>query len=168
MRSLTMTVLAICFLTLTSCSSQAQNASATSPALAITYGFSTEATYYELEINHAHLRYTYFGDTAEKCAQSVAQTPCWTNADLTTKEADLSDEETHGLIDLIRQTHFMQLKDSYGSAATGQRYYPSTLIVKLAGEEKRVVYQSFPEGEPMPEGFQRLSSRLEELVQQKF
>ncbi|MEW6379600.1 MAG: dockerin type I domain-containing protein [bacterium] len=142
--------------------------------LSVTYGFTAEATYVNIRIDQAKLVYTYFEDTDQKCRYWVAQSPCWTQQDLTTMETPLSKDEVNGLIGLIYQTRFVDLEDTYGGAAPGQRYYPYTLSVRITqGEqpvqrEKTVVYQSFPTSSPRPEAFQVIESRLLELVRQKF
>ena len=133
-------------------------------SLSVSYLFTAEATYNKIEVNQAKLSYTYFEDPEGKCAQWVEQSPCWTEQELRTREARLSDGDLADLIALIQQTNFMRLSNTYGGAASAQRYYRHTLQVKLDAVEKTVVYQSFPEAEPMPEGMSMLIDRLHELV----
>ncbi len=160
--------LTVSLLLLASCLPQFGRPQTTPSSLTIEYLFTAETTYEKIQVSQTRLVYTYFEDRNNKCAEWIAQSPCWADEDLKTQEADLTEEEVGDLIDLIRQTNFMQLKDIYGGAAEGQRYYAYTLMVQLGGKQKEVLYQSFPENEPRPEGFQRLSDRLHELVHQKF
>ncbi len=137
------------------------------PPLSIIYHLTAEATYKNIEINQSQLTYTFFEDTENKCTHWVAQSPCWTDNDLQTKQIALSAEEVNTLVNLIRQTDFMQLGDTYGGASEGIRYYAYTLKVQLAEEQKEVTYQSFPGSDAKPEAFEKLETRLRELVQAK-
>ena len=137
------------------------------PALSIVYHLTAEATYKNIEVNQSQLIYTFFEDTENKCTHWVAQSPCWTDNDLQTKQIALSAEEVNTLVTLIRQTDFMKLGDTYGGASEGIRYYAYTLKVHLADEQKEVIYQSFPGSEAKPEAFEKLEARLRELVQEK-
>jgi hypothetical protein len=137
------------------------------PPLSIVYHLTAEATYKNIEVNQSQLIYTFFEDTENKCTNWVAQSPCWTDNDLQTKQIALSAEEVNTLVNLIRQTDFMKLGDTYGGASEGIRYYAYTLKVQLADEKKEVTYQSFPGSEAKPEAFDKLETRLRELVQEK-
>ncbi len=161
-------ILAVGFLMFAACSSQSSPIPTASPTLTIDYLFTAEATYDKIQVRQSRLIHTYFEDADGKCTMWMAQVPCWTDQDLKTQETDLTEKEISDLIELIHQTSFMQLKNIYGGAPEGQRFYAYTLGVQLEDEKKEVLYQSFPESESMPEGFQRLSDRLHELVTQKF
>lgn len=137
------------------------------PSLSIVYHVTAETSYKDIEVNQGQLRYTFFEDTENRCANWVAQSPCWTDNDLQTKAAALSAEEVNTIVTLIRQTDFMQLGDTYGGAPAGARYYAYTLKVQLADDAKEVMYQSFPGSEAKPEAFEKLEARLRELVQEK-
>lgn len=137
------------------------------PSLSIVYHLTAEATYKNIEVNQSQLIYTFFEDTENKCTNWVAQSPCWTDNDLQTRQIALSAEEVNTLVTLIRQTDFMKLGDTYGGASEGIRYYAYTLKVHLADEQKEVTYQSFPGSEAKPEAFEKLETRLRELVQEK-
>lgn len=144
------------------------NSSTATLPLSIVYHFTAETAYENIEINQDRLMYTFFEDTENRCANWVAQNPCWTENDLQTKETNLLASEINALADLIRQTNFMNLGDTSGGASEGQRYYAYTLKVQLADEEKEVVYQSFPDAAPRPEAFKKLEARLHELIGEKF
>jgi hypothetical protein len=59
--------------------------------LYMSYHFTAEIAYQDIKINQSKLIYTYFPEEVakEKCERWVAQTPCWTGKDLTTKEVPL-------------------------------------------------------------------------------
>jgi len=141
---------------------------ATTSPLSIVYHFTAETTYKNIEVNQNQLKYTFFEDTENRCANWVAQSPCWTDNDLQTKETALAEDEVNALADLIRQTNFMQLGDTYGGASEGIRYYAYTLKVQFADEAKEVTYQNFPGSEAKPEAFEKLESRLHALILEKF
>lgn len=138
------------------------------PAFCLHFLFTAETTYESIEIDNSRLVYTFFEDVENKCAHWLYQSPCWTEADLKTRETSLSEGEINDLIDLIRQTSFMKLDNTYGGVSQGQRYYTYNLTVHLAEEKKEVIYQSFPGADPMPEAFKRLIDKLHELVKEKF
>jgi len=121
------------------------------PSLVVRYRFTAEATYQDILVEGAKLRFTYFEDVKQKCAQWIEQSPCWTPADLTAKEATLSEEEGRDLLNPIQQSKFMELENVYGGAKEHQRYYAQTLTVELGGTVKEVTYQSFPDAAPPPE-----------------
>lgn len=137
------------------------------PSLSIVYHITAEATYKNIEVNQGRLIYTFFEDTENRCANWVAQSPCWTDNDLQTKATALSAEEVNTLVTLIRQTDFMKLGDTYGGAFEGIRYYAYSLKIQLSDEAKEVIYQSFPGSEAKPEAFNKLEARLHELVLEK-
>ncbi|HID92674.1 MAG TPA: hypothetical protein EYP60_01135 [bacterium (Candidatus Stahlbacteria)] len=57
----------------------------------IKYHYTTEVTYQDIEINNSKMIYTYFPEeiAKEKCAEWIAQYPCWREKDLRRKEAIL-------------------------------------------------------------------------------
>lgn len=161
-------VLVVSFLSLAGCSNRTSNSETVQALLHIEYFFATEAAYDRIEIDQNRLTHTYFEDVENRCAQWIAQEPCWAEKDLRTKETDLTDHEISDLIDLIHQTGFMRLEKTYGGASDEQRFYPYTLMVRLGDKEREVLYQSYPGSTPMPEEFQHLAEKLHELVARKF
>lgn len=133
----------------------------------MTYLFTAETAYERVEINQARLVYTTFEDVDDRCAQWIEQSPCWSEGDLKTREAPLSEGELRDLADFIRQAGFLSLEDSYGGAQPGQRYYPYRLSVVMGATSKEVTYQSYPGASPMPDAFQAVMDRLYELVDAK-
>jgi hypothetical protein len=152
---------------LTACLPQKAISPTPQPELSIVYLFTAETTFDKIEVKQGKLSYTYFEDVNNKCAQWIYQSPCWTEQDLQAKEASLSNSDINDLITLVLQTKFMELANSYGNAPPGQRYYPYSLKVKLGEVEKEVIYQSFPDAQPMPEAMEKLIDRLHELVKEK-
>ncbi len=135
--------------------------------LYVRYFFNAEATYKDIVFQDASLWVKYFPDEESKCANWFAQYPCWTEKNLVTKETSLAPEDVKELIELIRDTNFMSLEDVYGGAASGQRFYAQTLIVKLGEKEKKVVYQSFPGSAQTPDAFKSVREKVVELVSRK-
>lgn len=136
--------------------------------LSIVYLFTAEATYDRIEIDQNKLIYTYFDDVDNKAENWMKQEPVWTQQDLKTKEATLLDSEIDDLVEIIDQTNFWLLNDTYGGASSGQRYYSYSLSVSLGTETKKVIYQSFPDAEPMPEAQEAIINKLHELVKANF
>ncbi|MCS6909698.1 MAG: hypothetical protein NZM11_03905 [Anaerolineales bacterium] len=134
----------------------------------LSYLFTAETTYEKIEINRSRLIYTFFEDVDNKCTQWIGQSPCWTEADLKTKETGLSETEISDLIALLNQTGFWKLEATYGDASAGQRYYPYRLLVVLGENKKEVSYQSYPGASPMPEALKVIVDKLYELVRTKF
>jgi len=132
--------------------------------LYVSYFTSAEAMYEKIQVTDSKLSHTYFDDKNNKCANWIAQSPCWLDQELTTVERTLSQKEIDELINLINTTHFLELNTTYGGAKEGQRYYAEVISVKINGQEKTVTYQSFPEASPPPEAFTTLRKTIEGLV----
>ncbi len=60
--------------------------------------------------------------------------------------------------------HYMELKSIYGGAKDGQRYYSYTLMIEINSKAKTVIYQSFPNSEPMPDAFRKIQEKIYEMV----
>jgi len=134
----------------------------------VRYHFTAEATYQEIEVAGTKLSFTYFEDIQHRCEHWLEQRPCWTPADLTTKEATLYEDEVRDLRNLIEKSKFMDLDEVYGGAPRHQRYYAYRLSVELGGITKEVTYQSFPEAPAPPEAFEAVRKRLFEIVAARF
>jgi hypothetical protein len=139
-------------------------------SMMLRYHFDAEAVYRDIEIEDSTLTYTFFEDTQNKCARWIAQMPCWTKEDLQTVHAPLTAAELHTLRDLIEETHFMNLEDTYGNAGQnpGARYYSTVFTVEFGTAEKTVTYESFLNGEPMPSALQQMEAYLLYLVKNQF
>ncbi len=165
----TCTILSLTALVFTGCSMQKEKSQAAQQTeLSIVYMFTAEATYDRIEISQNKLIYTYFDDLENKAASWMKQEPVWTQQDLKNKEVTLTNDEIDDLLYIIDQTNFWLLKDTYGGASSNQRYYPHSLSVSLGSENKKVVYQSFPDAEPMPDAQKAIIDKLHELVKAKF
>lgn len=133
----------------------------------VQYHYTAEATYQDIMVNGSSLVYTYFDDTDNKCAQWVAQAPCWNARDLKTKNIVLSATDITELQSLVNETGFMELDTILGRVAENRRYYSYTLTIKIDGKEKEVEYRSFPGAEAMPEAFEGVRARLFELLKKE-
>lgn len=131
------------------------------------YRYTTEIAYFDAEIADSRLTYTHpdYDAVKERCAQWVQQAPCWTQKDLVTEQAPLSQSERSELLGLIHQTGVMDLESYYGPRE-GERCYTYTLTVEL-DDEKTVVYCSRP-GSVAPEAFDAITLKIEEIVDAKF
>ena len=130
--------------------------------------YSGETAYRAIELDGLKLKVTYFKDADKKCKNWVEQRPCWTEKDLLTKKARLTRRELSDFVNLINQSQFLLLEKTYGGAKAGQRFYSQTLKVKLGEVQKEVLYQSFPDAEPKPEAFKKVSGWLTSLVKRRF
>ncbi|UOG91456.1 MAG: hypothetical protein L3K52_14830 [Candidatus Thiothrix sulfatifontis] len=124
-----------------------------------------EGFYTEITLANGIISYTYFEDTAGRCAQWVKSTPCWQAEELKTISLALRPEDLDNLYAVIKESGALALKrDTFGGAKAGQRHYPQTLDIMLDGKEKQLVYQSFPGSSPKPEAFARLETVLLEYA----
>lgn len=134
----------------------------------LSYNFSSEFSYDNIEINQSELKYTYFDDSSGECEHWLKQEPCWGWEDLTTKKSALSADEIIQLKDLIAKSGFMELGGQLGDASQQQRYYPEKITLNIGGKEKEVIYQNFPEASVAPEAFLEIKNKLKQLVKNKF
>ncbi len=133
------------------------------------YNYGAECAYEKIEVNQSKLIYTYFEDVNDKCAICTHQVPCWKEEDLKTKEVTLSEEEIDDLIDVINQTNYMDIENSYGYV-DGARCYSESLFVKIKEKEKKVIYFTCASGGiySMPDVFKKVKDKLFEIVDKKF
>lgn len=133
--------------------------------LSIHYLFTAETVYQEIQIEGSKLIYTYYDGSKHKDSQQlIMQQPVWKKEDLTKRTAILSTQEVKGLKDLVKETRFMSLKDTYGGAVKGQRHYSYEITVEFGGKLKSVVYQDFPGATPAPEAFLKMQKMLIEIT----
>jgi hypothetical protein len=135
------------------------------PKLSIRYHYSTEGSFYDVQIVGSKITFihTDYEKLKEKCAQWIRQFPCWTSEDLITEEAQLTNREITDLKNLIEETKIMQLENYYGPLQR-ERCYPYTLKI----DEKEIIYCSRPDGPPQPEAFAKVTAKIQEIVTQKF
>jgi len=157
--------LSLLILALVACSPQTTPPVPRPSELSASYHYTAEVKYEHIEIAQGILTYTRLGDLGDRCAQWLAQAPCWTEEDFVTSQVELPDSDIDSLIDLVRQSGFMALDDTYGGAES-TRYYAYTLTVKLGETEQTVVYESFPDADPMPDAQRQVIDRLYELIGQ--
>ena len=132
------------------------------------YHFTAECTYCDVQVDRSKITYTYYEPDRERCERWLIQGPCWTAKELKTARGTLSNRECRELADVIAQTGFLNLKDTYGGEGEGGRYYPYVLEVTVGDETKRVEYRSFPDATPMPDALVKVREKLFELVHSKF
>ncbi|MBI2672027.1 hypothetical protein HYX16_03785 [Candidatus Woesearchaeota archaeon] len=142
-----------------------QQSSNQTPKLSMSYHYTTEGSYYNVKIEGSEITFTHidYEKINEKCAQWIQQSPCWTQQDLITEKAQLSNQETTDLKRLIEESKIIQLENYYGPLQ-GERCYP--YILKIG--EKEINYCSRPNGPSQPEAFIKVSEKIQEIVTQKF
>lgn len=141
----------------------------TSNEFSIGYHFTAEVSYFDAQINGSKLVYTfvYPEDIKDRCGQWTRQEPCWTQNDLKTGEARLTETEISGLVNTIREMKVMELDDYYGPENQAARCYPYILSIKLDSSEKQITYCSSPDGPSAPESFKKVGEMIKEIVSQK-
>lgn len=137
--------------------------------LSVNYHYTTEGSYFDSDITNSKLVYTHvdYEKIKEKCAKWMTQSPCWTQDDLITEEAMLTNTEVEDLRKLIGETKILELNDYYGPERS-LRCYPYTLTIQLDNVEKEITYCNRPDGPAEPEASKLVSQRITELVNQKF
>ncbi len=126
--------------------------------------YAAETAYRKIELDGLKLKVSYFKDPDRKCKTWIEQRPCWTEKDLITKEARLTQRQLTDFTNLINRSGFLLLEKTYGGAKPGQRFYSELLTVKLGDVQHAVVYQSFPDAAPRPTAFKQVSDWLARLV----
>lgn len=134
------------------------------PGLHVRYATSSETLYEVIEVKDAKLSLSYFADAQKKCAQWIAQSPCWTAADLTTVCSALSSDEAHELAAFVERSAVFNLDSRYGGVTPHQRHYAQHLLVKLGEQTREITYESFPDAAPPPEAFEKLRVKLQTMA----
>ena len=75
------------------------------------------------------------------------------------KNYSLTRKEVYDLIKLIQDTKFFELEKFYGAPET-ERYYPTSIFIKMLGKEKEVLYRSNPSFTAAPDAFNQLEKYL--------
>ena len=81
------------------------------------------------------------------------------------RSATVLPEQVADLLRFIRESGFHELKEGYG-ARPQERSYPSVIVVREGGQDKRVVYRSSPAAEACPEAFVTVEQRIIEFARQ--
>lgn len=127
---------------------------------------SGESFYTDISLQQGVLRYTYFVDTEQRCARWIKSTPCWQDSDLQTLSKVLTAAELEQLYALVQSSGISQLtQTTFGGAQLGQRYYTQTLEVGVDGQQKTLIYQSFPGASPKPTAFAQIEAILRDYAQ---
>lgn len=128
---------------------------------------SGESFYTDITLQQGVLRYTYFVDTEQRCAQWIKSTPCWQDSDLQTLSKPLNAAELEQLYALVQSSGISQLtQTTFGGARPEQRYYAQTLEVGIDGQQHTFTYQSFPVASPKPAAFAQIEQTLRDYAQQ--
>jgi hypothetical protein len=160
-------VIALCSFLVTGCNSKKGIPQQINDTIFISYQFSAEVAYEDIEIKNNKLTYRHLAKDFKCPDNYVAQAPCYSEKDQVTEDFLLTGAETEELIQLVEKSGFLQLNGNYGGAGNSQRFYPYNLSVKLNGRESNVVYHSFPGAQPMPEAFKTIQSRIISLAKSK-
>ena len=133
--------------------------------LSISYYYTTEGSSYNAQIENSKIVFTHadYEKIKDRCAQWIQQSPCWTQDDLITEEAQLTSQEIADLKNLIEETKIMQLETYYGHEQSA-RCYPHVLKI----QEKEINYCSGLNGPNEPEAFTIITGKIQGIVTQKF
>jgi hypothetical protein len=96
--------------------------------------------------------------------KTVAETP--DDYARKSRETSISEKEIKSLLEIINNSGFFGLKDSYG-ITPGDRHYPATIGFKVQGMERSVLYRSNPDF-PAPHSFQEVEAVLIKNARKKF
>lgn len=110
-----------------------------------------------LEIKDTNLTITEKKDVFDNPVSSIPSSSSFEDKNYT-----LTKKEVYNLIKFIEDNQFFALNSSYG-APIGERSYPTTISIKMHGNEKEVVYRSNPSFESAPESFRKLEAYLLQL-----
>ncbi len=110
-----------------------------------------------IEIKDTSLVITEKKDVFENPVSSIPSSSTFEDKNYT-----LTKKEVYDLIKYIQDNKFFDLNASYG-ASEGERSYPSTILVKMHGNEKEVVYRSNPLFESSPEAFRKVEGYILKL-----
>ncbi|WP_156946725.1 hypothetical protein [Thiothrix lacustris] len=124
-----------------------------------------ESFYTEIKLTHGILNYTYFEDTTGRCEKWIKNSPCWEKNDLKTISMALPNADLDNLYSIVKKSGVLALKhETFGGAKTGQRHYTQRLDISIDGQQKQLLYQSFPGASKKPEAFAMLETALLEYA----
>ncbi|MDM8557539.1 hypothetical protein [Candidatus Parabeggiatoa sp. HSG14] len=137
--------------------------------LSITYKFTAETVYDEIEISNTKLRWKSIprSEMDQECANSVASYPCWSYDNIVTKEATLTTAEINELNALMERLNIMNLQEEYGEEPH-QRSYPHHFSFHFQGKEKSIIYRSSPDVPSMPDALKTIQDTLWRLIKENF
>jgi hypothetical protein len=127
--------------------------------------YTSEGIYEKIVIDGPGLKYTY-NKPSKVDPGPMSGAPLWTEKDLVTVSADLTDAEVADLRSTIESSKFLSLDARYG-AKERERAYPTTIRVKLGADEKQSVYFAGMGTPPPPDGFTAVADKLRALVKAK-
>ena len=127
--------------------------SSSSDGLYVSYSASGQTTL----IQNGVLSYAVLSPLAvSKCASLAQQTSCYVDSDYVLKKVNLTEDEVELVIEVIRDSEFFELNDSYGVSSESEKVSVHELNVMLGGKIKQVTYFYSPSSENKPEAFQKV------------
>ena len=130
------------------------------PSIQAMYAYSNEYQYRLIQLDGSNITIVYNRHNSAVPRPSsrppLAQVPYWTRADLITLRKTLPPPEVQSLAVLIRQTHLLNLRGTYGHGFG----YAETIQVALDGKKKKIVCNNHP----CPVAFRLVASRLTQMI----
>lgn len=125
--------------------------------------YSSEDSYVKVVIRDRRLSFTYNARNSmdRPGKRNMAQRPHYTNKDLATERADLTQADVDAFAKVVRSSGFMKLANSRPPQT---RYYPTSLAITLGSTSHTVVHCV---GKP-PKAFAAVQAEIERLVRSHF
>jgi hypothetical protein len=130
----------------------------------ITFAYSSEGTYEDIDITDGILTYTTITETY-LIPFSLRSCPAYQHKDLSTRRATLNNEVLANISDLLRDPEFLSLPE-YTGTGPNYREYLSVITVFLGKKKRRITYGSNPSGPPMPPSFRKMRQLLIDTARQ--
>ncbi|MCE9600217.1 MAG: hypothetical protein K8S54_19825 [Spirochaetia bacterium] len=154
------------FLAVLACSSPTKNIdNPGSFTFGVQYLYTGETFYESVSVRDSTMTRTYFNDTG-KCKQAL-RSPCWSQEDLLTTTADLSNDEVVGFKKLVEESGFMNSDPDPDAIAAKQRFYSYRISVTYKGATHQVITGSFPGSTSAPTAVRSIYRRLIDFSKQK-
>lgn len=99
-------------------------------------------------------------DAVSKCASPVEQRDCFSPADYSLRQSNLTESQLDAFIEVVYDSDFFDLNDSYGSAGKYEQRSVQALEVTVGGKSKNVTLAKTPSGSPSPKQFQKVVDAL--------
>ena len=134
----------------------------------LSYRYTTETTYQQIDLANRVLRYTDFPNAAGRCATWLEQRPCWKESDLRTRRVTLAPGQGRRLLSLITRSGLLTEPSGAAPPGTALRSYDEILTVEAAGRRVTSIYRSYPGAPPRPKAHAAVRNALLGLVQAAF
>lgn len=113
-----------------------------------------KSTNKSVEVNDTSLIITEKKDVFDNPVSSIPSSSTFEDKNYT-----LTKKEVYDLIKFIQDNKFFDLNSSYGAPDT-ERYYPTSILIRMHGKEKEVIYRSNPSFESSPEAFNKIEKYI--------